>query len=575
VVQYIIHSNIFTEWSTNPFKILKARSNSLALVKKPKFLHKEIQRGLAHCPFCEREGMPMGVEIAISVNREETRVAMLDNRVVTELYVDRPRKKDFVGDIYKGKVIKVLPGMQAAFVDIGLDRAAFIHVSDLSVGTEPGDTLVDSEDDERSQEIPRPRRQTARPIESLLAEGQELLVQISKGPIGTKGPRITTYVSLPGRFLVLMPNVDHVGVSRRITNEEERHRLKDLMRRIRKPEYGYIVRTVCEGVPEEDLQTDVRFLTALWEDTLKAASNQPAPSLLHTDLSLPLRVVRDLFTKKVDRLLVDSKADFEEIKDFVRRYLPEQASRVHFYDKKQDGLFDHLGIELEITRALSRKVWLKSGGHIVIDHTEAMTVVDVNTGRFVGKRDQEETILKNNLEAAKEIGYQIKLRGIGGIIIIDFIDMERERNREKVYQATLDALAGGKAQTRISRISDLGLIEISRERVREDLLRTLSEICGDCEGRGYTKSTMTVAYEIFRDIRRIGNPRGQSQQIVVGANPKVIELLFDTEHSNIEELEQEFQQQILFKADPLLHLEQYDILVVGKVTPRAESRTAS
>ncbi|PJA79275.1 MAG: Rne/Rng family ribonuclease, partial [Nitrospirae bacterium CG_4_9_14_3_um_filter_51_5] len=344
----------------------------------------------------------MGVEIAMSVTREETRVAVFDNRVVTELYVDRPRKKDFVGDIYKGKVIKVLPGMQAAFVDIGLDRAAFIHVSDLSVGTEHGDTLVDSEEDERSQEVPRPRRQTARPIENLLAEGQELLVQISKGPIGTKGPRITTYVSLPGRFLVLMPNVDHIGVSRRITNDEERHRLKDLMRRIRKPEFGYIVRTVCEGVPEDDLQTDVRFLTALWEDTLKAAGRQPAPSLLHTDLSLPLRVVRDLFTKKVDRLLVDAKAEFEEVKEFVRRYLPEQAARVHFYDKKQEGLFDHLGIELEITRALSRKVWLKSGGHIVIDHTEAMTVVDVNTGRFVGKRDQEETILKNNLEAAKE-----------------------------------------------------------------------------------------------------------------------------------------------------------------------------
>ncbi|MDR4460490.1 MAG: Rne/Rng family ribonuclease [Nitrospirales bacterium] len=517
----------------------------------------------------------MGLEIAISVTREETRVAVLDNRVVTELYVDRPRKKDFVGDIYKGKVIKVLPGMQAAFVDIGLDRAAFIHVSDLSVGTEPGDTLVDSEEDERNQDLPRPRRQTARPIENLLTEGQELLVQISKGPIGTKGPRITTYVSLPGRFLVLMPNVDHIGVSRRITKEEERHRLKDLMRRIRKPEYGYIVRTVCEDIPEDDLQTDVRFLTALWEDTLKAASSQPAPSLLHTDLSLPLRVVRDLFTKKVDRLLIDAKPDFEEVKDFVRRYLPEQASRVHFYDKKQEGLFDHLGIELEITRALSRKVWLKSGGHIVIDHTEAMTVVDVNTGRFVGKRDQEETILKNNLEAAKEIGYQIKLRGIGGIIIIDFIDMERERNREKVYQATLDALAGDKAQTRISRISDLGLIEISRERVREDLLRTLSEVCGDCEGRGYTKSTMTIAYEIFRDIRRIGMTRGQPQQIVVGANPKVIELIFETEHSSIEQLEQEFQQPILFEADPLLHLEQYDIVVVGKLTSRTESRTAS
>ena len=517
----------------------------------------------------------MGVEIAISVTREETRVAVLDNQVVTELFVDRPKKKDFVGDIYKGKVIKVLPGMQAAFVDIGLDRAAFMHVSDLSVGTEPGDTLVDSEEDDRSAELPRPRRQTARPIESLLQEGQELLVQISKGPIGTKGPRITTYVSLPGRFLVLMPNVDHVGVSRRITNDEERHRLKDLMRRIRQPNYGYIVRTVCEGVPEEDLLTDVKFLTALWDDTLKTSHTQSAPSLLHTDLSLPLRIVRDLFTKKVDRLLIDSKADFDEVKDFVRRYLPEQASRVHFYDKKQEGLFDHLGIEMEITRALSRKVWLKSGGHIVIDHTEAMTVVDVNTGRFVGKRDQEETILKNNLEAAKEIAYQIKLRGIGGIIIIDFIDMERERNREKVYQAFSEAMASDKAQTRISRISDLGLIEISRERVREDLLRTLSEVCGDCEGRGYTKSTMTMAYEIFRDIRRIGTSRGQAQRIVVGANPKVIDLLFESEHGSIEQLEQEFQHKISFKPDPLLHLEQYDIVVVGRVPTRAESRNAS
>ncbi len=517
----------------------------------------------------------MGSEIAISVTREETRVAVLENRVVTELFVDRPRKKDFVGDIYKGKVIKVLPGMQAAFVDIGLDRAAFIHVSDLSVGTGPGDTLVDSEDDEPCSDMPRPRRQTARPIENLLTEGQELLVQISKGPIGTKGPRITTYVSLPGRFLVLMPNVDHVGISRRITNEEERHRLKDLMRRIRTPEYGYIVRTVCEGVPEEDLVSDTKFLTALWEDTLKAAKRQPAPSLLHTDLSLPLRVVRDLFTKNIDRLSIDTKAGFDEIKDFVRRYLPEQASRVHFYDKKQEGLFDHLGIELEITRALSRKVWLKSGGHIVIDPTEAMTVIDVNTGRFVGKRDQEETILKNNLEAAKEIAYQVKLRGIGGIIVIDFIDMERERSREKVYQATVDAMANDKAQTRISRISDLGLIEISRERVREDLLRTLSEICNECDGRGYTKSTMTVAYEIFRDIRRIGHTRGQGQRVVVGANPKVVELLFDTEHGSIEQLEQEFQQQVLFKADPLLHLEQYDIVVVGKVAQRGESRAAS
>jgi len=506
----------------------------------------------------------VGLEIAINVSREETRVAVLENRLVTELYVDRVQKKDFVGGIYKGKVVKVLPGMQAAFVDIGLERAAFMHVSDLSEGTEPGDTLVDSiedEEEEKNHDMPRPRRQNARPIQELLEEGQDLLVQISKGPIGTKGSRVTTYVSLPGRFLVFMPNVDHIGVSRRITNDEERARLKDVMRRIRKPHYGYIVRTVCEGVQEEDLLTDVEFLSTLWEDILAKYHHQPAPSVLHTDLTLGLRVVRDLFTKKVSRLLVDSKEEFNEVKSFVERYLPRQANHIHFYDKTDEGLFDSLGIELEIARGLSRKVWLKSGGHIVIDHTEAMTVIDVNTGRFVGKRDQEETILKNNLEAAREIAYQVKLRGIGGIIIIDFIDMERERNRDKVYQTMLTAMASSKAQTKISRISDLGLIEISRERVREDLLRTLSEVCRDCEGRGYTKSAMTVVYDMFRDIRRIGANQ-EFKQIIVGANPRVVKLLIDSEHSGIEQLEQDYHYHIAVKPDPLLHLEQYDIVVM-------------
>jgi len=444
----------------------------------------------------------MGLEIAINVTRQETRVALLDNSVVTELYVDRARNKDFVGNIYKGKVVKVLPGMQAAFVDIGMERAAFIHVSDLSTGTEPGDTLLDSEEDDKGPETPKPRRQTARPIEHLLEQGQELMVQISKGPIGTKGPRVTTYISLPGRFLVFMPNVEHVGVSRRIPKDEERARLKEIMKRLRKPGYGYIVRTVSEGVKEDELRSDVEFLNVLWQDVLKKRDQMPAPCLLHTDLTLTFRVVRDLFTRKVDRLLIDSKEEYEAVKDFVHRFLPEQTSRIHYYDK-EESLFDHLGIEMEIARALNRKVWLKSGGHIVVDHAEAMTVIDVNTGRYVGKRDQEETILKNNLEAVKEIAYQIKLRGIGGIIICDFIDMEREKNRERVYQALVEAMASDKARTRISRISDLGLIEISRERVREDLLRTMSEPCHYCEGRGYTRSPTTVAYEIFREIRRL------------------------------------------------------------------------
>jgi ribonuclease G len=502
----------------------------------------------------------MGRDIAISVTREETRAAVLDNNVVTELYVDRAKKQDFVGNIYKGRVAKVLPGMQAAFVDIGLERAAFVHVSDLSTDTEPGETLIDSEEDEKTAEVPHPRRQVSRPIEQLLHEGQELMVQISKGPIGTKGPRITTYVSLPGRYLVFMPNVEHIGVSRRIPKDEERVRLKEIMRRIRRPGHGYIVRTVSEGVKEEDLQSDVEFLNVLWQDVLRKREQSAAPSLLHSDLSLTFRVVRDLFTKKVDRLLIDSKEEYEAVKDFVHRFMPEQTSRVQLYDKGET-LFDYLGVEMEIARALNRKVWLKSGGHIVIDHTEAMTVIDVNTGRYVGKRDQEETILKNNLEAVKEIAYQIKLRGIGGLIIIDFIDMEREKNREKVYQAFVEAMATDKARTRISRISDLGLIEISRERVREDLLRTMSQPCSYCEGRGYTKSPATIVYEIFREIRRLDNSP-EEQKIIVGANPSVAALLLEEEHQGVEDLERESNRKIIIKSDSSLHLEQYDLVVL-------------
>lgn len=502
----------------------------------------------------------MGQEIAISVTREETRVAVLDGGVMTDLYVDRAKKKDFVGNIYIGRVVKVLPGMQAAFIDIGMDKAAFMHVSDLSLETEAGDTLMDSEDDDKGGEMPKPRRQSAQPIEALLKEGQELMVQISKGPIGTKGPRVTTYVSLPGRSLVFMPGVEHVGVSRRIPRDEERARLKEIVKRLRRPGHGYIVRTVSEGVKEEELRSDVEFLEALWEDVVKKREHGSSPNLLHADLSLTFRVVRDLFSKKVDRLIIDAKEEYEAVRDFVRRFLPDQVSRVHYFNR-EESLFDHLGIEMEIARALSRKVWLKSGGSIVVDHTEAMTVIDVNTGRFVGKRDQEETILKNNLEAVKEVAYQIKLRGIGGIIIIDFIDMEREKNRERVYQALVDAMAGDKARTRISHISDLGLIEISRERVREDLLRTMSEPCHYCEGRGYTKSPTTVAYEIFRELRRLGS-MGDEQTIIIGVHPSVAELLDGEEYAGVEMLQRERHAKLIVKPDHMLHLEQYDIVTL-------------
>jgi len=502
----------------------------------------------------------MGQEIAISINREETRAAVLDHGVLTDLYIDQFKHKDFVGNIYKGTVVKVLPGMQAAFIDIGMDKAAFIHVSDLSIGSDPGDTLVESDVDDKGPEMPRPRRRTTRPIEELLEEGQELMVQIAKGPIGTKGPRVTTYISLPGRYLVFMPTVDHVGVSRRIPKDDERARLKEIVKKLKKPGQGFIVRTVSEGVSSEEIRSDIEFLTVLWQDTVNKREHLPAPNLLHADMSLSFRVIRDLFTKKVERLLIDSKEEYEAVKDFVRRVMPEQASRVHFYDK-EENLFDKLGIEMEVSRALNRKVWLKSGGSIVIDHTEAMTVIDVNTGRFVGKRDQEETILRNNLEAVREIGYQVKLRGIGGIILIDFIDMEREKNREKVYQALVDAMASSKARTRISHVSDLGLIEMSRERVREDLLRTLSEPCRYCEGRGYTKSPTTVAYEIFREIRRLGSLKDE-QKIVIGVHPSVAELLHTEEDRGLEELERECNTKIILKADSSLHLEMYDLVVL-------------
>jgi len=303
----------------------------------------------------------MGVEIAITVAREETRVAVLDNGVVTDLFGDRAKHKDFVGNIYKGKVAKVLPGMQAAFVDIGLEKAAFMHVSDLSLDAEPNDTLLDSDDDDKDADEMRPKRESSKPIEQLLTEGQELMVQISKGPIGTKGPRVTTYVSLPGRYLVFMPNVEHIGVSRRIARDEERARLKDIMKRVRHPGCGYIVRTVSEGVKEDELRSDVDFLHVLWQDIKTKRDQQPAPALLHTDLSLSFRVVRDLFGKKVERLWIDSRQEYDAVRDFVQRFSPEQTSRIHFYDK-DESLFEYLGVEQEMARALSRKVWLKSGG---------------------------------------------------------------------------------------------------------------------------------------------------------------------------------------------------------------------
>ena len=509
----------------------------------------------------------MALEIIINATGEETRVAFLEAGEITELYIDRKRDRGIAGNIYKGKVIRVLPGMQAAFVDIGLEKAAFLYVSEVSANIEEYAKMMEDETDEARLEFERDtveavkaKKASAVLIEDLLQEGQEIMVQVIKEPIGTKGPRVTTYVTLPGRYLVYMPTIEHIGISRRIEEETERKRLRELINKLKKPGAGYIIRTVSEGVSNEEFKADIEFLELLWQNIQQKRDKLSAPSLLHTDLDIVFRVVRDLFTPKVDKLVVDSKQEYMQVKEFIDSFLPKLSSRVELYEK-DEPIFDAYEVEIEISRALGRKVWLKSGGYIVIDHTEALTAIDVNTGRYVGKRNPEETILKTNLEAVKEIAYQLRLRNIGGIIIIDFIDMLKEKNRKKVFNVLQEALSGDKARTNILQISELGLVEMSRKRTREDLLRALCEPCSYCEGRSYLKSPTTICYEIFREIRRSA-ASSSSSKIMVTVNSSVANLLYDEERQGIDELENRYKKKIIIKADPNLHQEQYDIVFI-------------
>ncbi len=498
----------------------------------------------------------MSTEIIINAVTEETRVALLENKDLVEIYIDRRRERDFVGNIYKGKVVKILPGMQAAFVDIGLGRAAFLYVSDAGADAEEYARMIEEEGVEGKVEF----RSTKYSIEDLLQEGQEVMVQVSKEPIGTKGARITSYISLPGRYLVLMPTVEHIGISRRIKDNKERTRLKEMVQSIKKPGMGYIIRTASEGVDKESAIADAEFLELLWQNIHKKKDVGSAPSILYSELDLIFRIVRDIFTRKVDRLIIDSKTEYERIKEFVRVYLPTMLSRIELYEG-EEPIFDTHSIEAKLNRLLDKKVWLKSGGYIVIEHTEALTVIDVNTGRYVGKRDPEETITQTNLEAVKEVAYQVRLRNIGGIIIIDFIDMEKEKNREKVYNVLQEAFAEDRARTNIVRMSELGLVEMSRKRTRENLIQTLCEPCSYCTGRGYTWSTTTVCHEIFREIRKISRT-AKDKKIIVTVHPDIASLIFDEERQVIEELEKEYQKRIVIKSDASLHSEEYNLVTL-------------
>ncbi len=506
----------------------------------------------------------MSTSLFVNALHQERRVALIEKSSLAELYIERPQGRSLVGNIYKGRVVRVLPGMDAAFVDIGLDKAGFIYITDVTKPSSPSDlgnlvaefgTDTDGiEEDLLNANQPTVEKQPR--ITDVLHHGEEIMVQVAKAPIGTKGARLTTHITLPGRLLVFLPTVDHIGVSRRIGSESERHRLKEIIENLKPPGTGFIIRTAAEGADEDVLSTDMNFLTRLWKDVRSRNETVGAPAQLYQDLDLIRRVTRDLFTAEVDQLIIDDPEEYQQLLDFVRTFMPALAPRVKFYSGPEP-LFDTMGIEVEIERALDRKIWLKSGGYIIIDQTEALTAIDVNTGRYVGKHNLEDTITKINLEAVKEIVYQLRLRDIGGIIIIDFIDMERPTNRDKVYTALQDTLLADRARTNILKISDLGLVEMTRKRVRESLSRSMSECCPYCEGTGRIKSTTTVCYEILRAIER--EARGRSGTVVVVANQEVSDQLVDEEQEALEGLEHRLQIQVRVDSSVSSHREQFEV----------------
>jgi ribonuclease G len=443
--------------------------------------------------------------IVVNAGPIETRVAVQERNLLTDLYLERHRHRSIVGSVYKGTVTNVLPGMQAAFVDIGLPKDAFLYAGDYTAsrGVEAAPVaLPDAEDaaDVEVDEAEPPRRDAIAPIEQMLARGQEVLVQVSKESLGTKGARVTSFISLPGRYLVYMPQSQHIGVSRRIRDDHERERLRAVLRSLQLPPGGFILRTNAEGKGEAEFGADVEFLTRLWAQIQARYAQATPPAALHEEADLTFRVVRDLFSPEVDEFLVDSADVHGKCLEYVRALVPALEDRVKRYTDRAP-IFDALGIEKDIEKALRRRVWLKSGGYIVIDHTEALVSIDVNTGKYVGKRDFEQTVLKINLEAVSEVVRQIRLRDLGGIIIIDFIDMEVLEHREQVEKALKRALAEDKARTNVLQISELGLVEMTRKRVRQDLRALLSVTCPTCRGSGVTKSDETLVAEVYRAIQ--------------------------------------------------------------------------
>jgi ribonuclease G len=498
----------------------------------------------------------MSREIVINATKHESRIAVLDEGQVVELWVERTRHRTIVGNIYKGRVTKVLPGMQSAFVDLGLERDAFLYVSDV---------LEDLEDyeHESSEEMSfeeAVQGPSSRPeISDLLREGQEIVVQVSKDTIAGKGARITSHVTLPGRFLVYMPTVNHIGVSRRIENEDERARLKALLERIRPGGVGgFIVRTAGEQREEEEFRADLRYLTELWEQIKRRAEKASAPTAIHHDLDLVLRTIRDVLSPEFKSVWVDDIDQYQRIVEFLNQIQPNLVSRVRLY-RRDEPIFDEFGVEAEIAKALKSKVWLKSGGYIVINQTEALVAIDVNTGKYVGKKNLEETVFRTNLEAAKEIVRQVRLRDLGGIIVLDFIDMEDASNRALLFEALEVEIKKDRSKTKILQISEFGLIEMTRKRVRQSLERSLTQACPYCGGSGRIKSNTTVSLEIWRELMKMKDFH-EGQDVIVRVNPVVYQSLHAASDPIFEEIERNLGVHLVFKPDDSLHHEQFDVM---------------
>jgi ribonuclease G len=508
----------------------------------------------------------MYTDILINATPYENRIALVERGSLLEFHLERPAEKGLVGNIYCGRVVRVLPGMQAAFVEVGLDRTGFLYVDDIHISMSRLEQRISIDEQKcdryaasKSTASKHGRMSSTSPaIEDLIKEGQTVLVQIAKDPIGSKGARLTCHITLPCRNLVFMPLTDHIGISRKIEDENVREELRRKIELLRPEGTGFIVRTVAEKVTSAEIEADMEFLLLLWDDIKSTAERSSAPCLVYKDLDMVLRSVRDLFTENVNELVVDSESVHERLLNFVLTFAPKLKNRIVYYDSEVP-IFEAYGIEVGISRAIDKKVWLRSGGYLIIETTEALTVVDVNTGRYVGRNNLNETIFETNMEAVREIAYQLRLRNIGGIIIIDFIDMEIERHRDELYNAFQEVMRKDKNRVNILKMSEFGLVQMTRKRSCESLSQMMCESCFYCGGEGIIKSRRTICYEIFRKIYR-ENRKAGGESVSVRVHPRIADMLSQDEADHIQHLEKLTGKKITVVSVCELHLQCYEVI---------------